>query len=440
MEKAEILGQIKDLIKQWYSEGNKAVVPIGQRRLRIGGPIYDHNEVSNVIESLLSGWITIGPQVEKFENNFAKYCQVKYGVSVNSGSSANLIALSVLLDDSLSNQERIFPGDEVIVPATTFPTTATPIIQIGAVPVFVDVDPKTYNIIPELIEKAITDKTKAVIPVHLFGHPADMDPIMEISEKNNLTVIEDAAEAHGAKYKGRKVGSIGDMGTFSFFVAHHLTTSEGGMIITKKGKYSTMSRSLRAFGRACVCQVCDIIHDPDAFCPPRMKTNDAILKNYDIRQLFLHLGYSVKMTEFQAAFGNAQLEKLDEFIKARRNNSILLNELLAPFTDYIQLPFEKKWAFHTFYGYPILVDPNAPFGRKDLVDHLEKNKIETRPFFGGSLPDQPAFRDKNIRVHSIPNATLIRDYGFFIGCHPGISEADIEYIGGVFADFFKEYQ
>lgn len=439
MQGESILGKLRELINQWYDARDEEPVP-GQRKIRVGGPVYNHKEVFNVLEALLSGWITQGPKVEAFENDFAGYCQAKYGISVNSGSSANLIALSVLSDDSLNSRERILPGDEVIVPATTFPTTVTPIIQIGAVPVFVDVDPETYTIIPEEIEKAITEKTRAIIPVHLFGHPADMDPIMEISEKYDLKVIEDAAEAHGAKYKENKVGGIGDMGTFSFYVAHHLSTSEGGMIVTNNGRYAVLARSLRAFGRACVCQVCEIARDPEAFCPLRMKTDDEILKNYDMRQLFLHLGYSVKMTELQAAFGNAQLEKLDAFIRWRRRNARLLKELLTPYSDHLQLPIERRWAFHTYYGFPILVKPDAPFRRSEIVDYLERHRIETRPFFGGSLPDQPAFRGKKVRVCPIPNATMIRDGGFFIGCHPGIKEKEVEYVGEKFANFLKEHQ
>jgi len=438
-KKKNILGKLKDLIEEWYDQEKDKVIIPGQRKIRIGGPVFDSNETFRVLKSLLSGIITQGSEVRSFEKNFAKYCEAKYGISVNSGSSANLIALTVF-SNKMFGERRITFEDEVIVPASTFPTTASPIIQINAIPVFVDVDLETFNIIPEEIEKNLTDKTKAIMLVHYFGHPVDMNPIMEIAEKHNLFVIEDACEAHGAKYKGKKVGGLADMGTFSFYVAHHMTTSEGGMIVTNNFEISNLCRSLKAFGRACVCDICKMIQDPTYVCPLRVKSEDPILKRYDIRYIFQNLGYSVKMMELEAAFGNEQLKKLDEFIKIRRRNAKILNKMLNSYSHLLKSQIKQKWAYHSYYSYPFLITEEAKFNRNEIVNYLENKNIETRPIFGGNLPDQPAFRDQKIKVGNVPNAIKIRDNGFFVGCYPGITKKEMEYVGNTIIEFLESHR
>ncbi len=273
MENQEsILGNLEKLIEKYHEIGSQKQVEPGKRKIQVSIPSYDHQETVRVLKTMLSGWITQGPQVKEFENKFAEYCQSKYGVAVNSGSSANLLVLAALMEKRIG-KKRLKRGDEVIVPAATFPTTATPLLQLGLTPVFADVDIESYTLLPEEVEKNVTKKTKAVFPVHFFGHPAEMGPINEIAEKHNLFVIEDSCEAHGAKYKNKKVGSLGDVATFSFHVSHNMTTGEGGMVVTDDYHIADITRILRQFGRACFCDYCN---------KRREKTLNPEMKDYDL--------------------------------------------------------------------------------------------------------------------------------------------------------------
>lgn len=389
-------------------------------RVSVGWPVYDEKEVLGALDALLDLRISQGPRVRKFEEEFAQYVGKKYAVAVNSGSSANLLALGMLVQTG-----KLKAGDEVVVPATTFATVASPVIQLGLIPLYVDVDPHTWNLDPKAVEAAIGPKTKAIMAVHTFGNPADMKSLLRLKKKHDLIIIEDCCEAHGAAIGPKKVGSMGDLSTLSFFVAHNITTGEGGMIFTDNPQYYEILLSMREFGR---------------FTKNigRFEHKDEKLGNYDTRYIFTRLGYNVRMTDIEAALGLAQLKKLDRLNKKRTSIVAKYRTALSRY-DSLRMPTVEKGNFHSYYGFPFTVEKNAPFSRMDLVSHLESRNIETRPFFGGNLPDQPAFRDEPMRIGGeLTNAKYLRDHGVFIGCHPELTPAQINHVLKAFGDFFAD--
>jgi len=404
---------------------------------------FDEKEALRLIRVLLSGWITQGPETVQFEKDFAEYYGVKHAIAVNSGSSANLVALASLCHKSLGHR-RIKPGDEVITSPVTFPTSVFPIVQMGAVPVFVDVDPDTLCMDPDLVPRAISDKTKAILPVHLLGHPFDMRRLLYLLSgvvpPLGLWIIEDACESHGAMIWDdvlRKVGSFGDFGTFSFFAAHHMTTGEGGMLITNSDHLADLARSIRAFGR-----VIEVARDPQSAqtLGQRYKEISPKLGSFDVRQTFDKLGYALKTTDLQSALGIEQLKKLDGFIEARRRNAQYLLKQLRPYEDLIQLPVEKPWARHTYHHFFIIVHEDSPFSRLELVNHLEKNGIETRPIEAGNIVDQPCMEDVKYKVvGDLKNARHVRKNGLFIGVHPSLSQEELDWIVKTLINFLEKY-
>lgn len=422
MEKTiEIKRQIKDLIKEYYSatKSKAAFVP-GRTEIPLAVPLYDWEEVWEAVGCLLDAQVTMGEKVKQFESMFAEYIGSRFATMVNSGSSANLLALSILTNPLL--EKRINPGSEIITPAVTWATTIFPIINCSLVPVLVDVDLETFNINTEEIEKAITDKTRAIMPVHLLGNPCDMDKIMEIANKHNLYVIEDACEAHGAEFNGRKIGSFGDLATFSFFFSHHLSTIEGGMVLTNNEELAQLAKALRCFGWI------------------RELTNkDKIAQEYehiDPRYLFVNSGFNFRPTEIQGAFGIHQIKKLDKFIEIRRENAEFWTENLKQYKDYLLLHTEKEGAKHVWFGYPVTVNSNAPFGRKEVMDFLGKKGVETRPIMSGNFDEQPAMKLFPYgKVGGLPNSRIIMRNSFFFGNNPGITQEKREAI----VDYFKEF-
>lgn len=418
MMKMQVKHEIEDLIKNYYSQKRKPRFALGKTRIPLNIPSYDWEEVCEAIESLLSTYVTMGKKVAQFESMFADYIGVKYATMVNSGSSANLIALSILTNPML--KERIQPGDEIITPAVTWATTVFPIINCGAIPVLVDVDLDTFNINLDEVEKAITNKTKAIMPVHLLGNPCDMPRIMEIAREHNLFVIEDACEAHGAELNGKKVGSFAQLATFSFFFSHHISTIEGGMVLTNNEELGELAKALRVFGW---------IRD--------LRNKDNIIKRHkdiDPRFLFINIGYNLRPTEIQGAFGIHQIKKLDKFIEIRRENANFWTDNLRQYSDYLWLHKEKERTRHVWFGYPITIKPDAPFTRREMVDFLEKRGVETRPIMSGNIDEQPAMRlFPYRRVGELPNSRLIMRSSFFFGNHHGIGkeerEAIVDYIG-----------
>jgi CDP-6-deoxy-D-xylo-4-hexulose-3-dehydrase len=414
----KIKDRIRDLIKEYFSQKEEEQFAPGKTRIPLNIPAYDWEEACEAVESILSTYVTMGKKVKEFEAMFADYIGVKYATMVNSGSSANLIAISILTNPVLS--EPIQPGDEIITPAVTWATTVFPIINCGAIPVLVDVELETFNLSVEEMEKAITDKTRAIMLVHLLGNPCDMPKIMKIAQEHDLFIIEDACEAHGAELNGQKVGSFGDLATFSFFFSHHISTIEGGMVLTNNEEFAELAKALRVFGW---------IRD--------LKDKDEIAerhKDIDPRFLFVNIGYNFRPTEIQGAFGIHQIRKLDKFIEIRRENAKFWAESLKHYSDYLWFHKEREGTRHVWFGYPLTVSPNAPFTRKELVDFLEKKGVETRPIMAGNMDEQPAMRFFPYRkIGELPNSRLIMRNSFFFGNHHGIGkqerEAIVEYIG-----------
>ena len=350
---------------------------------------------------------------------------MKHAIMVNSGSSANLLALSVLSNPLLKN--RIKQGNEVIVPAVTWSTTIFPIINIGAVPVLVDVNLKDFNITPRLIEKAVTKKTKAIMPVHLLGNPANIATIKKIAKKHNLFVVEDCCEAHGAESQGKKVGVFGDMATFSFFFSHHISTIEGGMLVTNNSRYAELARVLRAHGWI-----------------RELKEREKIAHKFpkiDERFLFINIGYNFRPTAIQGAFGIHQMNRLEETIKIRRENGDYWTEALSKYSHSLILPprKEKKGERRVWFGYPIIIKKEAGFSRKELMDFLEEEGIEVRPIMAGNLAEQPAMKNFNYRIaDKLNNSEIIMDRAFFFGNHQGVGKKEREHVVKCFGKFFKK--
>lgn len=389
-------------------------VSISQDSKRLINKILDSNRVSG------------GRYVREFEKKFAALMGVRQAVAVSSGTDANALALAVLYD---FGAER---GDEVIVPALSFVGTGNAALEAGFKPVFVDVERNTLNIDASRIEKAITKKTKAIIPVHLVGKPADMDAVNRIAKKHDLFVIEDAAEAYGAEYKGRKVGTLGDMAAFSLYVAHVITTVEGGIVLAGREDFAEVLRSLRSHGRACKCESC-VLNTASGYCKKRFQHG---AKN-DIRFIFERIGYSSKMNELEAAVGLGNLDDYHAIIGKRRKNLEYLTGRFAKFAPYlitVKEGVDEKIGPHAF---PVIVQEEATFTREELTDHLEKNGIETRTLFS-SMPTQcPGFKFLGYRLGDFPNAEYIGNGGFHIGVHQDLTKRHLDYFLECVADFLN---
>lgn len=419
MKKEKIEEQIKKLLKEYFPLQTRKFIA-GETKIPLSAPSYGWEETYEALESLLTTSVTMGEKVHEFERRFANYIGARNSVMINSGSSANLLALSVLTNPTI--KQRIKRNDEIITPAVTWSTTIFPIINVGAIPVLVDVDLKTYNIDADQVEKAITNKTRAIMLVHLLGNPCDMKRIMEIAEDHDLLVIEDACEAHGAEFNGRKVGSFGDLSTFSFFFSHHISTIEGGMVLTDNDEYAELARSLRAHGWI-----------------RELKNREKIAEKYseiDDRYLFINIGFNVRPTEIQGAFGIHQIKKLDKFIEIRRKNAKYLTKELEEFREYLLLPTERENVKHVWFGYPITVKPTAPFDREELRNYLEAKLIETRPIMAGNMAEQPAINlFKHRVVGDLSNSRAIMRRSFFFGTHHAIGQR--EYIANCIKEFMQ---
>ena len=397
-------------------------------KIGIGWAFISDNGKRRVQEILDANRLSQGPMVYKFEKEFARLHEQKYGIALNSGTSALHVALEALKEKFGWNTAD---GKlKVLVPAVTFIASSNSILHAGLEPVFVDIDPKTYNIDPNRIEEKIDADTVAIMPVHLFGQPCEMEPIVDLAKKYNLKIIEDCAEAHFATYKGKTVGSFGEVAGFSTYVAHTITTGVGGVITTNDRELMEISRSLLAHGRACTCEKC-VASDPTKVCPLRTQTE------MDKRFTFLRLGYSYRIGEFEGVIGLDQLEHKDFIMNTRKTNAAYLTENLRDVQDYLQLPQHPEYIEHSFMMYPIVVKKNAPFTRRDLTTRLEKNNIETRPMM--PLLNQPLYKklfgdlEKNY-----PVAEWINHHGFYVGCHHGLTQIQLDKIISCVHDFVKE--
>jgi len=427
----EIFDKVAELYKLRKSQEN--FVP-GKTSINYAGRIYDEKEMINLVDASLDFWLTAGRYTKQFEKEFAEFLGVKYCLLTNSGSSANLLAVSTLTSPKLG-EKRLKRDDEVITTACGFPTTLNPIIQNNLIPVFIDVDLGTYNIQVDEIEKAITSKTKAIFIAHTLGNPADLDKIMALVKKYDLWFIEDNCDALGSKYNGKYTGTYGHISTCSFYPAHHITMGEGGAVLTNDPLLKKIIASFRDWGRDCWCEP-----GYDNTCGKRFGWQLGQLPpSYDHKYIYSHIGYNLKITDMQAAVGIEQLKKLPSFIEDRVKNYNFLFKNLKRYEKYFIFPTVKKNSEPSWFGFPILVQEKAPFTRTDIVNYLEKNKISTRMLFGGDLLKQPAYQDIKYRIFSsLKNTDIVMNNLFWIGVYPGITEKKIEYTIKKFDIFLEE--
>lgn len=379
-------------------------------------------------EILKTKRISSGKFVRIFEDNFAKLLQVKAAVAVSSGADAVALALAVLYDYGAQR------GDEVIVPALSFVATGNAVLQAGFQPAFVDINVETLNLDPDLIEAAINKKTRAIVPVHLMGKPADMKRIKAIAKKHGLYVIEDAAEAHGASYRGKPAGSLGDLGAFSLYIAHIITTGEGGIVTTNSEKYAEILRSLRSHGRACKCKQCSL-NTTSKYCSKRFRGENG----EDIRFVFERIGYSCKMNELEAAIGIGNLENYYEILAKRRRNLLYVLERFEQFAPHLTTIQEESWEQIGPHAIPIIIQKGAPFTRMELTNYLEKHGIETRTLFA-SMPTQcVGFKYLGYKLGEFPHAEYIGKNGIHIGVHQDLNLGHMNYILKTLKQFLKNY-
>ena len=423
---------IVDLVGQYARAHHKqAPFTAGESPVPVSGKVYGDREMQFLAESCLDFWLTTGRFNAEFEERLAKFIGVKHALTVNSGSSANLVAFSTLTSHYLRS-EALKPGDEMITVATGFPTTVNPALQYGIVPVFVDVDIPTYNIKPEMIEAAVTDRTRAIMIAHTLGNPFNLAEVMRVAEKYDLFVVEDSCDALGAKYDGRNVGTFGHMGTLSFYPAHHITMGEGGAVFTDKPRLKRVMESMRDWGRDCWCAPGEDNTCGKRFC---RKLGD-LPYGYDHKYTYSHCGYNLKITDMQAAVGLAQIDRIGEFVAARQHNFDLLTELLKPLENVLILPEPTPNSEPSWFGFPITLREDAPFTRDDLVKYLDGKRIGTRLLFGGNLIRQPYMRDRNYRVvGELTNADIVTERCFWVGIYPGLNDSHLEYTAKCISDF-----
>lgn len=425
MSQAQSLARIRPVIKDHFKKSHKREFIPGKTRIPLSVPTYGAAEVMEALESLLSTWVSMGKKVKLFEEMFARYLGSKHAVMVNSGSSANLLAMSVLTNSMVRNSMP--SGSEVITPAVTWVTTVYPIVNAGCLPVIVDVDPESYNVNSDDIERAITPKTKAIVPVHLLGNPCRIDVLEKIADKNGLFILEDACESTGADFQGRKVGTFGNMGTFSFYMSHHISTIEGGMVVTDDDEMYECLKSMRAFG-----WVRDLSN---------AKKYAGENPEIDPRFLFLTHGFNFRPTELQGAFGIHQIGKLERFIELRRRNASYWNKRLTAYRDVLVLPREEHETRHVYFGYPITVTRKARFERDEMTSELEKKGIETRPIMAGNIADQPVAKQIPCRIEGdLENSKLIMKNSFFFGNHNGIGQREREYVADSIIQFLDSVE
>jgi CDP-6-deoxy-D-xylo-4-hexulose-3-dehydrase len=417
------------------------------------GKVLGAEELCNMIDASCDMWLTTGRFNDEFEKKFAQYLGVKYALTANSGSSANLLALSALTSHKLG-ERQLKKGDEVITVAAGFPTTVNPIIQQGLVPVFIDCEIGTYNIDASKIEAAISPKTKAIMIAHTLGNTFDLDKIVKICEKHNLWLIEDSCDALGATFDGKKVGTIGHIGTFSFYPAHHLTMGEGGAIVTNDANLYRIIMSFRDWGRDCWCAP-----GKDDTCKKRFSYQLGNLPfGYDHKYTYSHIGFNLKITDWQASIALAQLDKLPDFLNKRTENAKYLTKQLKDLQDYLILPKIADNVKLSWFGYLISVKPNDKFNKQQMVEYLEKNGIGTRQLFAGNILRQPMMVEYDIPIRinnskifnsrdltenhyvQLPNTDFIMNNTFWVGCYPGIGEEELRKTSEVIHKFIEEYK
>ena len=428
--------QILDTVTQ-YAESSllKDSFTAGQTTIPPSGKVVGAPELRAMVDAVLDGWLTTGRFNDQFEQQLASYLGIKHVLTTNSGSSANLLAFSALTSPTLGDR-AIKPGDEVIGVAAGFPTTVNPILQFGAIPVFVDIDIPSYNIDPEKIEAALGPKTKAVMLAHTLGNPFNLGVVKELCERHNLWLIEDCCDALGSRYSNTMVGSFGDIGTLSFYPAHHITMGEGGAVFTNNGQLRRILLSFRDWGRDCHCPP-----GQDNTCGKRYDWQLGDLPHgYDHKYIYSHLGYNLKITDMQAACGLAQLARLDGFVESRKQNFILLEQGLSSCSEWVTLPQATPNSQPSWFGYPISVKCSAPFSRLELLKHLDSKRIGTRLLFAGNLTRQPYMMGQNYRVSgTLEQTDQAMNQTFWIGLYPGLTPDMLSYVGETITQFCHQY-
>lgn len=421
---SHLRSEIFKLTRQ-YAKESLAPAPFvpGETPIPPSGKLIDEEELCSMVDASLDGWLTTGRFNDLFEKQIADFIGVKHAMTVNSGSSANLVAFSTLTSPRLGDR-AIRPGDEVISVAAGFPTTVNPILQVGAVPVFLDVQIGNYNIASSLIEAAITDKTKAVFLAHTLGNPFDLTTIKALCEKYDLWLVEDCCDALGSEYNGQKVGTFGDIATLSFYPAHHITMGEGGLVFTNRLKLKLAAESFRDWGRDCYCKP-----GMDNTCGKRFSWQLGDLpKGYDHKYIYSHRGFNLKITDMQAACGLAQLNKAPQFIETRRENFKKLTSLLSPAEDMLILPKATENSNPSWFGFPITVRSNAGVDRVDILKRLDERKVGTRLLFSGNLTKQPYMQRETFRVGSdLTQTDIVMNDTFWVGVQPALTEEMLEY-------------
>jgi CDP-6-deoxy-D-xylo-4-hexulose-3-dehydrase len=431
----ELRLEIFDKIKQLYSLKNQNRFIPTLSYINYAGRIYDEKELISLVDASLDFWLTTGRYADQFEQDLAAFLGVKYCLLTNSGSSANLLAVSALTSPKLG-EKRLLPGDEVITTACGFPTTLNPILQNNLKPVFLDVDLGTYNIQADHIEEAISDKTKAIMVPHTLGNPVDLDTVMKMVKNYDLWFIEDNCDALGSLYQGKFTGTFGHISTCSFYPAHHITIGEGGAVLTNDPLLKKIIASFRDWGRDCWCNP-----GCDNSCQKRFDWQLGDLPHgYDHKYIYSHIGYNLRVTDMQAAIGVEQLKKLPGFIEKRKKNYLFLYHGLKKFEKYFILPYSEQHCDPSWFGFPLLVKNNVHFSRDDIVQSLEQNRIATRMLFGGNLIKQPAYASIDYRqVGSLENTDLVMDNLFWVGVYPGLEKEMLEYIINSFETFIQGF-
>ncbi|MEF3313260.1 lipopolysaccharide biosynthesis protein RfbH [Paenibacillus sp. GYB004] len=430
--RSEILSKVEDFYNLFHKKDHSSSKGV-TNFVPYGGRVYDEKEMMSLVDSSLDFWLTGGRYFKQFEKQFAEYLGVRYALLTNSGSSANLLAFSSLTSPKLGDR-RINPGDEVITVAAGFPTTVAPIIQNGAVPVFIDVDLGTYNILAERIEDAVTDKTKAIMIAHTMGNPFNIKEVMRVATKYNLWVIEDNCDALGSKYDGQLTGTFAHIATSSFYPPHHMTMGEGGAVYTNDPQLKMIIESFRDWGRDCWCP-----SGCDDTCKKRFGWQlGSLPQGYDHKYTYSHIGYNLRVTDMQAAIGVEQIKKVPLFTELRKRNFNQLLKGLEDLSDVFILPYATPNSDPSWFGFILTLRDSVRFTKNEIVSHLESKKIQTRMLFAGNLTRQPAFKDVNFRIHgTLTNTDKILHDTFLVGVYPGLSETDIEFVISEIREFVK---
>lgn len=435
IKEKELRKTISKLVHEYYlSRFSKDEFIPGVTPIRYAGRVFDEREIQLLVDSSLDFWLTSGRFTEDFEERFSDFLDIEYSILTNSGSSANLLALSSLTSYLLGDRS-LKPGDEVITVAAGFPTTVNPILQNNMIPVFLDIELGTYNVKTSDLEKAITQKTKAIIIAHTLGNPFDLDSVVNFANKHDLWLIEDCCDALGSTYNGRKVGTFGDVGTCSFYPAHHITIGEGGMVFTNNDIIARALKSFRDWGRDCYCK-----SGENNTCGKRFSgTYGNLPYGYDHKYVYSHIGYNLKVTDMQASIGVAQMEKIEDFINARKANFKKWQHGFKKLEEFFILPEATNGSDPAWFAYPLTIRDNTSFSRTELTDFLSSKKIETRNLFAGNICKQPAYIDIEKRViGDLKNTDIVMNNSFFLGTYPGLTSDMIDYCLEIISNFIKK--